>query len=251
MRSPDARRVLTDPQILSIWDRGYNQTPAERALTMLESVPRLGGEHEPETLSTGERDAELARLYGRTFGERVTALTHCGNCGELLDLSFELSEVAAGYGDTRCEWQVSGGMPVRDVRYRLPSSGDLALASRAPSATAARGILLERCVISADCQGASIHPTDLPEEVLALLGEAMAAHDPQSDVLLDTVCPECHAHAQVSFDIVRFMWSKIAERARQVLVDVHVLALTYGWSEAEILALPRARRETYLALLRG
>jgi hypothetical protein len=32
--------------------------------------------------------------------------------------------------------------------------------------------------------------------------------------------------------------------------EVHVLAWYYGWSEAEILALPRTRRWTYLELVK-
>lgn len=34
-----------------------------------------------------------------------------------------------------------------------------------------------------------------------------------------------------------------------LLTEVHALALHYHWSERDILALPRARRRRYLALL--
>ncbi|MGE5138287.1 MAG: hypothetical protein ACM3JD_02390 [Rudaea sp.] len=249
MTMSDARRALNDRAILEIWDRGDGQTPAERALTIL-SAAGDGRERDAEKLTAGARDAELVRLYAQTFGERVTALARCTNCGELLDLSFDLSTLQAGCGDTQREWRVSSrSAPAYDIRFRLPSSTDLAHASRAASAAEARADLLERCVISAEREGAPVQPRDLPEDVVAVLGQAMAEHDPQSDLLLGTTCPACRAEQDVTFDIVQFMWSEIAARARQVLVNVHSLALAYGWSEADILALPRARRAVYLGLL--
>jgi hypothetical protein len=245
----DARRALNDRAILEIWDRGAAQTPAERALTIL-SAAGDGLEREAERFTAGARDAELGRLYAQTFGERVTALARCVRCGELLDLSFDLSALQAGCGDTQHEWQVSShGAPAYGIRFRLPSSADLVHASRAASASEARADLLERCVISAEREGAPVQPHDLPEDVVVVLGQAMAEHDPQSDLLLGTTCPACRAEQDVAFDVVQFMWSEIAARARQVLVDVHTLAVAYGWSERDILALPRARRAVYLELL--
>ncbi|HEX2516118.1 MAG TPA: phage baseplate protein, partial [Chloroflexota bacterium] len=38
-------------------------------------------------------------------------------------------------------------------------------------------------------------------------------------------------------------------RARRLLREVHTLARAYGWREAEILALPGRRRQTYLDLV--
>ena len=38
-------------------------------------------------------------------------------------------------------------------------------------------------------------------------------------------------------------------RAKRLLMDVHLLARAYGWSEAEVLALSPARRRFYLEMV--
>ena len=42
----------------------------------------------------------------------------------------------------------------------------------------------------------------------------------------------------------------LATGEQRLLAEVHSLAFHYGWSEADILALPRPRRFAYLELLR-
>jgi hypothetical protein len=43
---------------------------------------------------------------------------------------------------------------------------------------------------------------------------------------------------------------ELDDRAGRSLHDVHILALHYHWSEADILRMPERRRAHYLALLR-
>jgi hypothetical protein len=40
-------------------------------------------------------------------------------------------------------------------------------------------------------------------------------------------------------------------RAKRLLAEVHLIASAYGWSEAEILGLSRARRDFYLDMVRA
>ena len=48
-----------------------------------------------------------------------------------------------------------------------------------------------------------------------------------------------------------FLWAEIHAWAQQLLRDVHTLAIAYGWSETEVLALPAARRRAYLDLVQS
>jgi hypothetical protein len=50
---------------------------------------------------------------------------------------------------------------------------------------------------------------------------------------------------------VAFFWKEINHWANRILREVHLLASTYGWSEADILALTPTRRQWYLALVDG
>ncbi len=51
------------------------------------------------------------------------------------------------------------------------------------------------------------------------------------------------------FDILSYLWTEIEDWAQRLLVDVHTLAVSYGWSERDILALSPRRRRMYLELL--
>jgi hypothetical protein len=77
----------------------------------------------------------------------------------------------------------------------------------------------------------------------------MAQADPQADIQLDLSCPACQHHWQAAFDVVAFLWNEIDSWAHRILSDIHVIASAYGWSEADILALSAARRQTYLDLI--
>jgi hypothetical protein len=125
----------------------------------------------------------------------------------------------------------------------------LLAASKQPDADRARDALLERCVVSIEREGAPVPVSALPEEVIQEIGAAMALADPQSEIWLSLNCPNCGETSQVLFDVAEFTWREIEARARQLLMDVHTLALAYGWREEEILSMPAVRRQAYLELL--
>jgi hypothetical protein len=81
------------------------------------------------------------------------------------------------------------------------------------------------------------------------LAERMAEYDPQAEVLLNVECPDCNYNWQVVFDIVSFFWAEIASQAKRLLHEVHILALAYGWREADILSLSATRRQFYLEMV--
>ena len=76
----------------------------------------------------------------------------------------------------------------------------------------------------------------------------MAEADPQADVQLALVCPACGHTWQATFEIVSFLWAELSAWAERTLADVHALASTYGWREADILAMSARRRQRYLEL---
>jgi hypothetical protein len=135
------------------------------------------------------------------------------------------------------------------VTYRLPDSFDLAEIVQVADVTEARRRLLDRCILQATRDGAEAGLDQVPDGVLALVAEQVAAHDPLAEIELALACPICGHQWQLFFDIASFLWLKIEMRAGRLLREVHTLARAYGWREADILALSPGRRQAYLEMV--
>jgi hypothetical protein len=97
----------------------------------------------------------------------------------------------------------------------------------------------------------SIPISALPAQVAAAIADCMGQADPQTDVQLDLTCPACGHDWRAPFDIVSYLWSEINAWAGRLLGEVHTLAFTYGWDEADILAMSSARRRRYLEMIQA
>ncbi|MEA2165513.1 MAG: hypothetical protein QOK37_3640 [Thermoanaerobaculia bacterium] len=232
-------RTLSATELLDAWERGLEQRPVERALTLLAAAsPGIS----PDTLtglSIGRRDAGLLALRERMFGPSATGLADCPNCSERLELTFAVSEIEAPAASLPPE-----SLTARGIRFRLPDSRDLLAVAGCADVAAARAILLRRCAIDRDAD------TLAEDDVEAVVG-AMADADPQADVQLDLCCPACAHRWFAVFDIASFLWAEVNAWAQRTLQDVHRLALAYGWREPDILALTPWRRQVYLEMAEG
>lgn len=159
--------------------------------------------------------------------------------------------LASGSGGPDGSVDAPGGSIVRvrqggwDVEFRLPGVADLAAAARAADP---RGALLARCLVSAVHDGVAVAADELPGPVQRRIADAVEAADPGADLALNVACPECGAATRAELDIASYLWTELDAWARDVLLDVHLLATAYGWSEPEILALSPLRRRYYLEL---
>ena len=246
--------ALSATELLSVWESGHSQIPLQRALTMLAVACPEESADSIEQLTVGQRDARLLALREATFGDELTGVTNCPNCGEKIELSFNSSGLrrsvegragsflpaeAGAHGVAR-PTTPSGELSVksngRDVCFRLPTSADL-LAVETPEQ------LLERCLSNGD--------TRLAENFRAAVAEKMSRADPMADIHLALDCPCCAHKWEAPFDIVAFLWREISATARRLLREVHTLASAYGWTEGEILRLSPARRRMYLEMANG
>ena len=240
-------RALSDQDILDVWDRGVAARPAYRALLLLasscpgEAIEKLAG------LYIGQRDSMLLDLRTMTFGSKLRCLATCPKCKERFDLVFDSSEIRIASKNKVGETQslIAGGF---EVFFRLPNSLDLLAIGECRDVSSARGILLERCILSARQDGKDIPPGLLPSVLTDCLEKKMESEDPQADIQISLSCPSCSENWSQAFDIVSFFWSEIDFWARRILEEVSALAKAYGWSEAEILALSPRRREMYLEM---
>lgn len=239
--------------MVTLWEHAEPQTPLERALTILaHGYPELQRE-QLAALTIGQRDAHLFGLRERLFGEHLHTFVTCPACAAPLELDLsvrELCEPAARVPAQPVQVELQYGEYL--IHARVPDSRDLVAVERRARSSPAQllGVLLERCVVSAQRGDADARVSELPAELIDALAAQLTSADPLAELLLDMRCPDC-AHAwQVLFDIATFLWTELSAQARRLLGEVHALAREYGWSEAAILSLSPRRRQAYLELLK-
>jgi hypothetical protein len=246
---PAAR--LSNTAILAAWEAGQAGSPLDRANAVLWYAVPEAQRPELDGWTTGRRDARLLDVYAATFGDQIAGLVACPECGEQLEIALAPDDIRSPYGTAEEEFELVDADSAYRVVFRLPAGADLRASAVYESEGIARRVLLERCIVTVEQAGVPIPVASLPEPLIVRVGTAMAAHDAQSDVRLDLVCPACAHGWQARFDIADFVWREVAARVRRLINDVHTLALAYGWREADILALPEARRNMYLERLLG
>ena len=126
---------------------------------------------------------------------------------------------------------------------RAPCLRDLAAVANEPDAERAPRRLLARCALQPDGDAMA-----LSDDALHDIEDALEALDPNADLALSVHCEACGQQGSVQLDVGVLLWDEIDGRARALLGEVHVLALAYGWTEGEILALGATRRAAYLAM---
>ncbi len=241
-------RGLTAVELLDVWERGLALDRVERALAILAAADPEASYESLAELPIGARDSRLIRLRASTFGPDLNALAECSGCGERLELAFSADEILAGP-------EGEPGQPVSmeagefEVAFRLPSSLDLLAVLEEQEPEGARRLLLRRCLLRASRQGEPCSIEALADDFIARLSRRMADLDPQAEVRLAYVCPGCENEEQQTFDVVSFFWSEIDAWARRIMLEVHMLAAAYGWSEGEILGMSPVRRQYYLSLI--
>jgi len=180
------------------------------------------------------------------FGSEMEATANCPACGERVELAFSTRDAMADL--------TIGALPAAPESHRVRvQTGEYEILCRALcSADLAdspdRATLLERCIASAQRNGEDVRPGDLPEEATIAIGAAIRKTDPYSEIEIALSCPACGHQWQSLFDIAAFLWGEIEDRARRLLLDVHLLASVYHWSEREILSMSPRRRGLYLEM---
>ncbi|MGW7018081.1 T4 family baseplate hub assembly chaperone [Streptomyces decoyicus] len=223
----------SDEAALGIGEDPDGERWAARVLITAVRDPE-GGRLSPEdlrALSVGDRNALLLTLVAATYGARVQWVVACPSCGEQLDAEVNLAELVGAAAGPHEELVAAG--------CALPTCGDLEAVAGLPDADEARRTLLDRCVGSWQ---------SLDEESLAAVESLMAQADPLADIELLLICPACASEVPAELDPRAELAARLAT-PRQLIRDVHTLALAYGWTEPEVLALPRPHRSEYLGLI--
>jgi len=192
--------------------------------------------------TVSRRTAALLRLLAHTDGRTQLALTaSCASaaCGEAFEFDLPLSALPDGAADGEpIGVQLGDG---RSAALRRPTGNDLrrwrdaAPSSRDDAVRTMLESLLVRGQVSKDDE--------------AQVAEAIVAMDALVAFSVACQCPACGAANDVSVDLEALALKRLAARQRALLQEVHRFASAYGWTEAEVLAVPPARRARYLELI--
>ena len=223
-----------------------------RCLVAFDGEP-VDGAAAARRLAVGDRERLLLHLRRLTFGEVMDCVLACPACGARMDLAVSVSDLLLPPAEAPAAVEISiagEGGPFA-VRFHPPTGADqeaAAAALTAEGAAAATRRLAGRIV--EEVRGPDGAPlAELPPALLDGLSAAVAAADPQSDLVLRLACPECGERFSSRFDTAAYLLDELGGGRDRLYRQVHALALHYHWSEGDILALTPRKRRLYLELL--
>lgn len=241
---------LSASELLNIWELGRSKTLVQQALLLLSaSCPETPIDTLAE-LSIGQRDTLLLTLREMIFGQSLDCVASCPGCSDQLELSLNLADIRIEK-KAKSTREFTTTIENCEVRFRVPNSKDMALLHDPKDLAASQEEVYGRCILSIGKNSKKISFDELPVNVKEEISDRIAEADPQADVLLDLSCPSCSKKWQVVFDIVSFFWTEITAWAYRIMYEVRNLALAYGWSESDILAMSPWRRHHYLEMISG
>lgn len=195
--------------------------------------------------SVNRRLQGLLAVTIATLGENWIHPVRCArpDCSKLMDLPLRFCDFARKQDPQNVECVVPGS---GTLRFRVPTGMDqLAWLEEGVSGEGAEVNFIKRLLREESDAWPEMHSEEAIKAVEAALEEA----DPLTVLYVETSCPECGHENRFPLDLERICLDLLAREQPCLLDDIHRLALAYHWSEAEILAIPPARRRHYLARL--
>ncbi len=257
-----------DEYFLAGWDAHTASAAALVTELLARCVRRVGsvGAVTPtllRSLLVGDRDYLLVKLRELTFGRQVACVLTCpqATCGEQMELSFDLGAlafeskpVASRYFALRLPDDAADAAQAVDVgvEFRLPTGADQEILSSLfwQNADAATAELLARCT-----RRGATHDDDttgaLPDAARVAVEHAIQRLAPDVEIELEAVCPACGGGVETAIDFAAHFFAELLRNLQSIEREVHFLAWHYHWSERDILAMTRARRRRYVALLQA
>jgi hypothetical protein len=192
-------------------------------------------------------DRALLELRRELVGDRLVAFARCPGCGEGTELELSAGELSAVLRAAETE-PVALSDGAWEIELRAPRVADVRLASAIGDPERAAEQLARGCVVRARRSGRRVPPGRLPRAALDAIDARLAELDP-FDGPIELACPGCGWRWAEPFDVSAFVVAELEAECRSLLVEIHLLASAYGWSEDTILGLPRSRRRHYVSLV--
>lgn len=195
--------------------------------------------------------------WGQTIGNRIAALLHLliatsGRCA--VELTSRCTQPACqGTFEFELPLNLLAAQPLREnlievelgearhVVLRHPTGEDLRAWRTRVDSQKTDGV---QTMLDALCIRGVVRAGDAKS-----IDEAMSASDPLVDFSVLCRCPACGADNRAPVDLEGMALAHLRASQRSLLREVHEFAASYGWTEAQTLAVPRRRRAMYRELL--
>jgi hypothetical protein len=174
---------------------------------------------------------------------RLSVVEPCANCAEGLEIEVEPTVFEREERLTAFDWSpvpeqvLSVSLPTGREQQAWWQAGDVSVEAMA-----------RRLVFGRD-DGAD--DDALSSDWIEALGAQLAQHDPLTALELQAACPACGAETRIPLDLEVELLKLLQARQRHSLLQIHLLANAYHWSEAAIMRLPAWRRRFYLMQVGG
>jgi hypothetical protein len=228
--------VIGEPTLLDGWSAARGRGWGERCLATTSLA--LGVDRdEAAAREWDDAQRELLRFSAWRTG-RVDAVATCPHCAAMVDVDVPVAAMAlasSSSGDVTVLAAHGAGRALAAVR--VPTVGDLIDAAALDTPEEAQALLAERC---------GLGQLD-PEEWDAAITDLDESH-PLLAPSCAVACPECGEEFEATLDSVELCWEAVDAAATEVIDDVVALATAFGWSEADVLAVPPRRRAMYRRL---
>jgi hypothetical protein len=222
--------ALTEAELLATWEDGLDKTPTVRA-SQLAAAASGADPTDIARLPLGSRDRLLFDLRESCFGTDLCCEVDCPACAQRLEIEITTTQLCQEPAATATSDVVT---PEGTVVVRPVTGADLVDLDE----TDRRRAVIRRCVLDTT--------TELSDAVVEAVAARLPDLDPQADLGISLSCEGCGHEWEDRFDIASFVWTELDTYARRLMYEVHVLALAYGWSEAESLAVSPHRRRLYI-----
>lgn len=240
---PAAMRELGGSELLDIWDTGQHASPMQRAYRLLHAA---WPDEDIAAWSLGRANAGLLAMRRRWLGDHWRCLSDCPACGEVIEVALRVDQLLGAVDEGGMD-QVQALQRIDEegwsLAFRLPHVGDLLeLACQAGDTR----WLWSRVLIEARADDKHSSLDDIPASALRAAGRQIEQADPLASIELAMACPDCgHAWSE-PLHVIDVFWSELSALAERLLSEVGRLAQSFGWSEAQILAMTPQRRQRYL-----
>jgi hypothetical protein len=225
-----------EQDILALWDRAAGRARRQRD----DALFTAAGAGPADSIGAG--NAALLVLRTKLFGAPWRLRAACPACHTDCEFVADSAVLVDGLAPPADAAQPRIALGGHEFRLRLPALSDFAAIEAALDSAAAAQSLLTRCL-------GDVPPAALDQDALDRIEAELERCDPGAIIAFALDCPDCGHAWQAVIDIAPALWAEVQAAAERSLLEVDALAREYGWSEAEVLALPHARRAAYLQLV--
>jgi hypothetical protein len=194
------------------------------------------------SLTVTDFEILLLQLRAARLGPRMHLAFACPHCREIAEIVFSVSDYIADIRPkpvpgVMADAERPGWFSLGGATFRLPTARYLAaVADRAEPGRELAALCLDE--------------TARQPRHRARVERAMACMAPEVSRSVAGTCPACGAAVRAGFAVARVVMAEQKRAAAAVHDEVDLIARAYHWPQAEILALPRARRHAYAERIR-